>query len=120
MIATLDRLTDSDIPVPDGSSAAELRAYYADWRSELGKFTGGEQEVSNCSAVVGKGSRGGAGTVVGVDAGGRAASTSTDALSGLRRTGDFRIAQPYIQSASVQVILQFHGRLAVIRPAPLR
>jgi hypothetical protein len=35
MIATLDRFTDSDIPVPDGSSAAELRAFYADWRSEL-------------------------------------------------------------------------------------
>jgi hypothetical protein len=74
MIATLDRFTDSDIPVPDSSSAAELRAYYADWRSELGKLTGGEQEVSNCSAVVGKGTRGGVGTVVGVDAGGRAAA----------------------------------------------
>jgi hypothetical protein len=35
MIATLDRFTDSEIPVPDGSSAAELRAFYADWRSEL-------------------------------------------------------------------------------------
>ena len=35
MIATLDRFTDSEIPVPDGSSAAELRAFYATWRSEL-------------------------------------------------------------------------------------
>ena len=35
MIATLDRFTDSEIPVPDGSSAAELRAFYAAWRSEL-------------------------------------------------------------------------------------
>jgi hypothetical protein len=29
MIATLDRFTDSEIPVPDGSSAAELREFYA-------------------------------------------------------------------------------------------
>jgi hypothetical protein len=35
MVATLDRFTDSEIPVPDGSSAAELRAFYAAWRSEL-------------------------------------------------------------------------------------
>ena len=35
MIATLDRFTDSEIPVPDGSSAAELRAFYVAWRSEL-------------------------------------------------------------------------------------
>jgi hypothetical protein len=28
MIATLDRFTDSEMPVPDGSSAAELRAFY--------------------------------------------------------------------------------------------
>jgi hypothetical protein len=35
MIATLDRFIDSEIPVPDGSSAAELRAFYAAWRSEL-------------------------------------------------------------------------------------
>ena len=35
MIATLDRFTDSEIPVPVGSSAAELRAFYAAWRSEL-------------------------------------------------------------------------------------
>ena len=35
MIATLDRFTDSEIPLPDGSSAAELRAFYAGWRSEL-------------------------------------------------------------------------------------
>jgi transposase InsO family protein len=35
MIATLDRFTDSEIPVPDGSSVPELRAFYAAWRSEL-------------------------------------------------------------------------------------
>jgi hypothetical protein len=35
MIATLDRFTDSEIPAPDGTSAAELRAFYATWRSEL-------------------------------------------------------------------------------------
>ena len=35
MIAALDRFTDNEIPVPDGSSAAELRAFYAAWRSEL-------------------------------------------------------------------------------------
>jgi hypothetical protein len=33
--AALDLLADDDIPVPDGSSAAELRAFYAAWRSEL-------------------------------------------------------------------------------------
>jgi hypothetical protein len=37
MFAALDRLTDDDIPVPDGSSAAELRAFYAAWRSELAR-----------------------------------------------------------------------------------
>jgi hypothetical protein len=35
MIATLDRFTDSELPMPDGSSAAELRAFYMAWRSEL-------------------------------------------------------------------------------------
>jgi len=35
MMTTLDRFTDSQIPVPSGSSVAELRAFYADWRSEL-------------------------------------------------------------------------------------
>jgi predicted nucleotidyltransferase component of viral defense system len=35
MIATLDRFTDDEIPVPDDSSAAELRGFYAIWRSEL-------------------------------------------------------------------------------------
>lgn len=35
MIATLDRFADHEIPVPDGASAAELRAFYATWRSEL-------------------------------------------------------------------------------------
>ena len=35
MFATLDRFTDDEIPVPDGSSAAELRTFYSTWRSEL-------------------------------------------------------------------------------------
>jgi hypothetical protein len=35
MITTLDRFTDDGIPVPDGSSAADLRAFYPTWRSEL-------------------------------------------------------------------------------------
>jgi hypothetical protein len=35
MITTLVRFTDDEIPVPDGSSAADLRAFYATWRSEL-------------------------------------------------------------------------------------
>ena len=35
MIATLVRFTDNEIPVPDGSAVAELRAFYATWRSEL-------------------------------------------------------------------------------------
>ena len=35
MIATLDRFTDNEIPLPDDSSIAELRAFYATWRSEL-------------------------------------------------------------------------------------
>jgi hypothetical protein len=32
MFATADWSADDDIPVPDGSSAAELRAFYAAWR----------------------------------------------------------------------------------------
>lgn len=35
MIATPDRLGDDGLPVPEGTSAAELRAFYAAWRSEL-------------------------------------------------------------------------------------
>jgi hypothetical protein len=35
MFTTLDRFTDSEIPVPDGLSVAELRAFYATWRSGL-------------------------------------------------------------------------------------
>ena len=35
MIATLDRFTDKEIPVPEGSSVPELREFYAAWRSEL-------------------------------------------------------------------------------------
>jgi hypothetical protein len=37
MFTTLDRFTDDEIPVPDGSSAAELRTFYATWRSELAR-----------------------------------------------------------------------------------
>lgn len=35
MIAALDRFTDSEIPVPDGLSVAELRTFYATWHSQL-------------------------------------------------------------------------------------
>jgi predicted nucleotidyltransferase component of viral defense system len=35
MITTLDRFADDELPVPDDSSAAELRAFYAAWHSEL-------------------------------------------------------------------------------------
>lgn len=35
MIATLDRFTDTEIPLPHGTSSAELREFYATWRSEL-------------------------------------------------------------------------------------
>jgi hypothetical protein len=35
MIATFDRFSDHELPVPDGSSPAGLRAFYAAWRSEL-------------------------------------------------------------------------------------
>jgi hypothetical protein len=37
MIATLERFADDEIPVPEGTSAAELRAFYAEWQSELMK-----------------------------------------------------------------------------------
>jgi hypothetical protein len=37
MLATLDRFTDTEIPVPDGTTAAELRAFYATWQSELSR-----------------------------------------------------------------------------------
>jgi predicted nucleotidyltransferase component of viral defense system len=37
MIATLDRFADDEIPVPGDSSAAELRAFYAAWRSDLAR-----------------------------------------------------------------------------------
>ena len=33
MISTLDRFADDEIPVPEGSSVAELRAVYAAWRA---------------------------------------------------------------------------------------
>lgn len=35
MLVTLDRFADDEIPLPDGTSAAALRAFYAGWRSEL-------------------------------------------------------------------------------------
>jgi len=37
MFATLDRFTDDEIPVPDGSSAADLRTFYSTWRAELAR-----------------------------------------------------------------------------------
>jgi hypothetical protein len=37
MIATLGRFTDDEIPVPDGSSAPDLRTFYATWGSELAR-----------------------------------------------------------------------------------
>jgi hypothetical protein len=40
MIATLDRFADGELPVPAGSSVAELRAFYAAWRAELIAQTG--------------------------------------------------------------------------------
>jgi predicted nucleotidyltransferase component of viral defense system len=35
MLATLDRLSDTEIPLPDGTTPAEFRAFYATWQSEL-------------------------------------------------------------------------------------
>jgi hypothetical protein len=35
MLATLDRLSDTEIPLPDGTTPAEFRAFYAIWQSEL-------------------------------------------------------------------------------------
>jgi hypothetical protein len=35
MVATLDRFTDNEIPVPGSLPASELRAFYTTWRSEL-------------------------------------------------------------------------------------
>ncbi len=35
MIASLDRFTDDELPMAGDSSAADLRAFYAAWRSEL-------------------------------------------------------------------------------------
>jgi predicted nucleotidyltransferase component of viral defense system len=37
MLATLDRSTDDEIPVPDSSSVAELRTFYSTWRAELAR-----------------------------------------------------------------------------------
>ena len=41
MIVTLDRFADDEIPVPDGLSVSELRAFYVAWRSELMAQGGG-------------------------------------------------------------------------------
>jgi predicted nucleotidyltransferase component of viral defense system len=35
MLATLDRLSDTEIPLPYGTTPAEFRAFYAIWQSEL-------------------------------------------------------------------------------------
>jgi Nucleotidyl transferase AbiEii toxin, Type IV TA system len=35
MIASLDRFTDDELPLTGGSSAADLRAFYTAWRSEM-------------------------------------------------------------------------------------
>ena len=35
------RFADDEISVPEGSLVAELRAFYAEWRSELMKLTEG-------------------------------------------------------------------------------
>jgi hypothetical protein len=34
-LPSLDRFANDEIPVPDGFSVPELRAFYATWRSEL-------------------------------------------------------------------------------------
>jgi hypothetical protein len=41
LIATLERFADDEIPVSEGSSAADLRAFYTEWRSELMKLSEG-------------------------------------------------------------------------------
>lgn len=48
MIATLDRFADDELPVPGGSSAAELRAFYAAWRSELAAVNRNPQKRHDC------------------------------------------------------------------------
>ena len=35
MLTTLDRFTDAEIPVPDGATPADLRAFYATWQADL-------------------------------------------------------------------------------------
>ena len=35
MVATLDRFTDNEVPVPGGFPVSELRAFYTTWRSDL-------------------------------------------------------------------------------------
>lgn len=35
VLATIDRFTDNEIPLPEGLSAAELRTFFSTWRSEL-------------------------------------------------------------------------------------
>lgn len=35
MLTTLDRLSDTEIPMPDSTTPGEFRAFYATWQSEL-------------------------------------------------------------------------------------
>ncbi len=35
MLATLDRLSNTEIPLPDGTAPADFRAFYSIWQSEL-------------------------------------------------------------------------------------
>jgi hypothetical protein len=35
MLATLDRLSSTEIPLPDGTTPADFRAFYSIWQSEL-------------------------------------------------------------------------------------
>ena len=39
MLATLDRLTDTEITVPDGTTPADLRVFYGTWQAELSALT---------------------------------------------------------------------------------
>jgi hypothetical protein len=35
MLATLDRFTDVEIPLPDSTGPAKFRAFYTTWQAEL-------------------------------------------------------------------------------------
>jgi hypothetical protein len=47
MIGSLDRFTDDELPATGGSSAANLRAFYAAGRSELTAWAGTADGASN-------------------------------------------------------------------------